>query len=141
MSTEPIACKDCRHHVHLPESIAVCVSDDAPDSFDAVYGVYRSELLPACIQVNHDGKCPHSSKGKAMSERLTACRDCDYMIDRGDKLVHCAVAPYGREFDYMSGKMLRMVCYSTDHIPCRFVNIDGHCPHFSQKKETSDATT
>jgi len=79
------------------------------------------------------GSADCSKSEKAMTEKLTACRDCEHRLD--DPRIHiCAVAPFGREFDYMSGKMLRRVDYSTDHIPCRDVNIDGHCPHFQEKE-------
>jgi len=122
MSTEPIACKACRHHVHLPESIAVCVSDDAPDSFDAVYGVYRSELLADC-----------SKSEKAMTEKLTACGECEYMVENWKTLM-CAVAPYPRQFEYVIGRMVNGPKHGTDFVPCYAVNIDGHCPHFQEKE-------
>lgn len=82
-----------------------------------------------------------------MSEKLTACRECEFCVtekeladspdafgyDRRDRLMaywdYCHGAPqedWG--FDYLTGKP-----EGRGWPRCKSINTDGHCPHFKEK--------
>lgn len=56
------ACCECKHiglpHVEEPH-VARCSCPDVPPQIDPVYGGKSDFPGVACIQVNHDGHCPH----------------------------------------------------------------------------------
>lgn len=69
MSEKLTACKDCKHgrvirDVRTPLILMTCVSSDAPVDFISYSGSWGySHAL--CVQVNHDGHCPHFAQKEA----------------------------------------------------------------------------
>jgi len=62
MSEKLTACKDCKHYVCLHPSVGVwvdvCECRNVPGEFDPLRGEFNN-WSPRCIQINHDGHCPH----------------------------------------------------------------------------------